>query len=197
MEMSTLPNMQLEELDNMLEKKQDGIYIDTETNQIVFEYDELDEASQRSLDTLSKSIRENPPPPTPPYYYHKNQVVLEILAMLGGEVREMEWSNGMNDWGGSNPYEYYNRPQGLMAEELFSILKTGKEFEDMLHTDVISFVTDFYVKKNNDGETFLRMFEKRQESSVLSEAEENEMEYWRGQFDCSNLFLKRLKERYA
>lgn len=36
-----------------------GIYIDEETNQIVFDYDELDEASQKTLDGIFAYLQEN------------------------------------------------------------------------------------------------------------------------------------------
>ena len=35
-----------------------GIRIDEETNEIVFDYDELDEASQKTLDSIFAKLRE-------------------------------------------------------------------------------------------------------------------------------------------
>jgi hypothetical protein len=51
-EMSTLPNMQLEELGQMSEEKIPGIEFDKESGQISFEYEKLDEDSQKTLDNL-------------------------------------------------------------------------------------------------------------------------------------------------
>jgi hypothetical protein len=166
----------------MLEKKQDGIYIDTATNQVVFEYDELDEASQRSFDTLSKSIRENPPKPwVQPK--HKNQAVERVLGDLRKEVLKVEESIFYND-GESDVHD-----TAIMEtlEEIISILNNESKFDNMEPNDVFVFVKNYFVEKKNEAD--LAILDNSAEEDVLEG-------YYGVEWFCEKFIDGRLKEKY-
>jgi hypothetical protein len=138
----------------MLEKKQDGIYIDTETNQVVFEYDELDEASQRSLDMLSKSIRDNPPEPwVEPR--HKNEAVEKMLGKLRWQIKQHEYSQGLAY--GMEELCLVGDQAGIdIAERLIYTLSKEKRFDNIEEDDLIAFVKDWYIERKNEADLALR-----------------------------------------
>jgi hypothetical protein len=165
----------------MLEKKGSGMYIDTDNNSIVFEYDELDEASKRSFDTLSQSIRDNPPN-TWVEPKHKNEAVEGVLSDLRGDIEEIQESIYTND-GEPTPHE---EAILQMLEELTSTLRQDSKFDKMEASDVFLFVKNYFVTKKSEAELAL----------LDNSAEDIVLEAYEGvQGFCEQFIDERLKEK--
>lgn len=155
-------------------------HFDNATEQIVFEYDEADEASQKTLDRLSDFLRENPPPPSVDSK-HKNKAVQRALGVLSGEEREIEYQIALDEGEISPGYAAVLQ----MLEDLTTALNEQSKFDNMDPNHVFLFVRDYFVEKKTEADLAL----------LDGSVDEDELEAYELVSEWIEIFEQKLKEK--